>query len=133
MAKDRVLGAIRAVLRNVCGMTAQEAAAYTLHSGRHFLPLIAEARSEPPERASEVGRWSGSVAQDAGLCPLVRAAAAHQLRLRALPALYGTHSGVARSANIILDQLKAARALLARAHARRSPLPRHGGWHLLAQ
>ena len=55
----------------VCGMTADEAKAYTpsMHSARHFLPLIAEARGEPPERAIDVRRWSGSVAQDRKCAP----------------------------------------------------------------
>ena len=131
MSKDRVLVAIRAIMERVCRMTQAQAAAFTLHSARHFLPCVAEARSEPPERAVEVGRWSGSVAQDSGLVPSVPQARAHVLRLRAMPERYGQHAGVPRVCNIILDQVRAARELVAAAARRREPLPILGGWHLL--
>ena len=50
--------------RGVGGLTRAQAALITDHSARHFYPHVAEARSEPPERAVEVGKWSGSVAQE---------------------------------------------------------------------
>ena len=71
MAKDRVTVAKRAIWRRVVGT--EIANRNTRHAERHFLPHAAEARGEPPEDNVELGRWSGSTAQDADLEPTLRA------------------------------------------------------------
>ena len=68
MAKHRVAVAKRAAWRRL--VSASVADENTLHSERHFLPHVAEARGED---AVELGRWSGSTAQDADLVPVMRA------------------------------------------------------------
>jgi hypothetical protein len=50
-----------------------------------FERFISEARGEPPEDAVELGRWSGSTAQDADLEPALRAHRCHRLRVGTLP------------------------------------------------
>jgi hypothetical protein len=77
MAKDRVTVAKRAIWRRVVGT--EIANRNTRHAERHFLPHAAEARGEPPEDNVELGRWSGSTAQDADLEPTLRAQRCHRL------------------------------------------------------
>jgi hypothetical protein len=127
MAKDRVAVAKRAIWRRVVG--AQIANENTLHSERHFLPHAAEARGEPPEEAVELGRWSGSTAQDTDLEPTVRAARCHRLRVGTLPDRYAQVAKVGRVLGIISRQMDAIRKTI---WSRWDALPLTGGWQLLA-
>ena len=128
MAKTRVAVAKRALYAHY--VSAEAAAENTLHSERHFIPCVSEAGGEPPEDAVELGRWSGSTAQDADLEPVVRAQQCHRLRLGALPDRYGQVGKVTRVLGIITRQMDRAR----RAITLRGPaLPRVGGWGLIAR
>ena len=69
MQQARIVHAKRAIYRKLAGLAAEQAAQLTLHSERHFLPMVADALSIPPEEAVEIGRWSGSTAQDADMQP----------------------------------------------------------------
>jgi len=125
MAKDRVAVAKRAVWRRVSDAVADS---NTLHSERHFVPNIAEACGEEPEAAVELGRWSGSTAQDADLEPAVRAQRQHRLRVGAMPERYAQAAKVARVLGIITRQMDAARRALCTLGA---SLPLVGGWELV--
>ena len=129
MAKARIVVAKRAVYRRMAGLTAAEAQMFGLHNERHFIPEIAEGRHETPERAVEIGRWSGSVAQDRDMVPAARARWAHCVRAGRLPARYAPHAKAARVCSIMCEQLLAARRLIARVGV--EALPLRGGWHLL--
>ena len=127
MAKDRVAVAKRAIWRRIVGI--QIANENTLHSERHFLPHAAEARGEPPEEAVELGRWSGSTAQDADLEPTLRAKRCHRLRVGTLPDRYAQAAKVGRVIGIITRQMDAIRKTI---WSRWDALPWAGGWQLLA-
>jgi len=127
MAKDRVAIAKRAIWRRVMG--ARLADENTLHSERHFLPHVAQARGEPPEDAVELGRWSGSTAQDADLEPALRAQRCHRLRVGTLPDRYAQAAKVERVLKIITRQMDAIRAAL---WTRWDTLPWQHGWQLVA-
>ena len=127
MAKDRVTVAKRAIWRRVVG--AEIANTNTRHAERHFLPHAAEARGEPPEDTVELGRWSGSTAQDADLEPTLRAQRCHRLRAGSLPDRYAQAAKVGRVICIISRQMSAIRQLI---WSRWDALPWSGGWQLLA-
>ena len=127
MAKDRVAVAKRAIWRRIVGI--RIANENTLHSERHFLPHAAEARGEPPEEAVELGRWSGSTAQDADLEPSLRAKRCHRLRVGTLPDRYAQAAKVGRVLGIITRQMEAIRKTI---WSRWDALPWAGGWQLLA-
>ena len=127
MAKDRVTVAKRAIWRRVVG--AEIANRNTRHAERHFLPHAAEARGEPPEDTVELGRWSGSTAQDADLEPTLRAQRCHRLRVGSLPDRYAQTAKVGRVIGIITRQMSAIRQLI---WSRWDALPWAGGWQLLA-
>jgi len=127
MAKDRVTVAKRAIWRRVVGT--QIANETTLHSERHFLPHAAEARGEPPEDAVELGRWSGSTAQDANLEPTLRDKRCHRLRVGMLPDRYAQAAEIGCVIGIITRQMDAIRKTI---WSRWDALPRTGGWQLLA-
>ena len=127
MAKDRVTVAKRAIWRRVVGT--EIANRNTRHAERHFLPHAAEARGEPPEDTVELGRWSGSTAQDADLEPTLRAQRCHRLRVGSLPDRYAQAAKVNRVIGIITRQMSAIRQLI---WSRWDALPWAGGWQLLA-
>jgi hypothetical protein len=124
-----ISGARCAYVRLLLWLEAQIANENTLHSERHFLPHAAEARGEPPEEAVELGRWSGSTAQDADLEPTVRAARCHRLRVGTLPDRYAQAAKVGRVLGIISRQMDAIRKTI---WSRWDVLPWTGGWQLLA-
>ena len=129
MTKPRMVVAKQAAYMRMAGLTREQAMEFRLHNERHFLPEVAEARHEPPERAVQLGRWSGSVAQDRDMMPDERARWAHCLRVGRLPARYAPRAKAQRVCAILTEQMQAARDLIARvgAHA----LPLRGGWELL--
>ena len=127
IAKDRVAIAKRAIWKRV--LEARLADGNALHSERHFLPHVAQARGEPPEDAVELGRWSGSTAQDADLEPALRAHRCHRLRVGTLPDRYAQAAKVERVLNIITRQMDAIRAAL---WTRWDALPWQHGWQLVA-
>jgi len=124
----RALVGLRSVLVGECGVPPHVAATFGLHSARHFLPEVALARNLPPEDRVEIGRWSGSTAQDVDLIPDVRAAAASARRAGEMPDRYAPKAKVVRVCRILTEQVAAARAV-----ATQYPPPDLlGGWDLLA-
>ena len=110
----RLLHAIRCVLMRVCGISWECATRYALHSCRHFLMEVGGARGEPPLRAVELGRWSGSTAQDPDLTPAARLSRRHSLRAGVMPEAYAPLAKVQRVCAIVGDQMAALDALWAR-------------------
>lgn len=110
MTKARVAVAKRAIWRELVGAAVAEH--NTLHSERHFLSLVAEQAGEPPEVTVEIGRWSGSTAQDPDLEPVLRQQRAHRLRMSALPDRYAQVEKVRRVVAIVCRQMRAVRTRL---------------------
>ena len=63
--------------------------------------------SAPAVRAIDIGRWSGSTAQDPDLAPAERHARRHQLLAGVMPEAYAPLSKVARVCRILGDQMDA--------------------------
>ena len=100
-------------------------------SGRRLLPEVAEARHEPAPRRVEIGRWSGSTAQDRDLTPEQRATLRHAAKVAVLPDRYARRAKVSRVIGIVLEQMAALRSLAA---SRPTPeLPYRAGWELLSK
>jgi hypothetical protein len=68
-------------------------------------------RDEPATRQVEIGRWSGSTAQDVDLTPAQRLAWNHQLAAGVMPDNYAPLAKVQRVCRIIGDQLLALELL----------------------
>ena len=83
---ERLVRAIACVLVRVCGMSWAEAALFAKHAARHVLPEVAARRRVHPLRQVEIGRWSGSTAQDADLTPAAGLARRHCLQAAVMPA-----------------------------------------------
>ena len=127
---ERLVFAIRCLLVRVCGMGWDESGRWAKHAARHFLMEVAGARVEPALRAVEIGRWSGSTAQDPDLAPSAQLARRHQLRAGVMPEAYAPLSKVARVCGILGDQMGALDALWASPQGR--SLPVFGGFEPLA-
>ena len=65
------------------------------------------ARGAPAVRAIDIGRWSGSTAQDPDLAPAEMHARRHQLLAGVMPEAYAPLSKVARVCRILGDQMDA--------------------------
>ena len=127
----RLLHAIRCVLMRVCGMTWAQATLYALHSARHFFLEAAGARDMAPLRAVELGRWSGSTAQDFDLTPAARLARRHEVSASTMPESYAPQAKVARVCEIVGGQMAAIDALYVA--SRPDGLPLFGGFEPLRQ
>ena len=127
---ERLVLAIRCVLVRVCDMSWLVAGRWAKHAARHFLMEVAGARGEPALRAVEIGRWSGSTAQDPDLAPSAQLARRHQLRAGVMPEAYAPLAKVARVCGIVGDQMGALDALWASLQGR--SLPVFGGFEPLA-
>ena len=110
----RLVRAIQCVLVRVCRMSPADALLYAKHSSRHFLMEVSGARGEPAVKAVEIGRWSGSTAQDPDLAPAARHVMRHQLLAGVMPEAYAPLAKVARVCNILDDQMCALAGLWAR-------------------
>ena len=110
---ERLVYAIRCVLVRVCRMSWDESGRWAKHASRHFLMEVAGARGEPALRAVEIGRWSGSTAQDPDLAPTARLVRRHQLRAGVMPEAYAPLAKVQRVCSILGDQMGALDALWA--------------------
>ena len=103
----RLVGAIASVIHRVCGVPLVDAARFSKHSARHFLMEVAGHRNVHPLRLVEIGRWSGSTAQDPDLTPSQRLDKRHQLAAGVMPDNYAPLSKVRRVCRILGDQLAA--------------------------
>lgn len=127
----RLLHAIRCVVMRVCGMSWQLATLYALHSGRHFLLEVCGHRAVPPLKSVDVGRWSGSTAQDADLTPAERMSRKHQLQAGVMPDWYAPCAKIDRVCRILGEQMVAVDA--AYAASRPDGLPLFGGFEILTR
>jgi hypothetical protein len=107
LSGPRLVRAIQCVLSRVCGLSFADAALWAKHSARHFLMEVSGARGEPAVRAIDIGRWSGSTAQDPDLAPAEMHARRHQLLAGVMPEAYAPLSKVARVCRILGDQMDA--------------------------
>lgn len=107
----RLVEAIARTISKVCGVSYEEAGRFTKHSARHFLMEVGGHRDEPATRQVEIGRWSGSTAQDVDLTPAQRLAWNHQLAAGVMPDNYAPLAKVQRVCRIIGDQLLALELL----------------------
>ena len=96
MTQSQVLFAIRATLAAACGMAPDVAGLYGLHSARHLLPEAVV--GFPALEGVEVGRWSGSTAQDTSLAPAAQLLLAHTAHVVVLPAHCAHEAKVAEAA-----------------------------------
>ena len=112
-------------------MSWQHASRFGLHSPRHFLFEVAGARREPWTRAIELGRHSGSTAQDADLIPSVRVVRAHAVLSREMPDTYAPLAKVERVCAILGDQESAIDAAFAARPVGGYPL--FGGFEVLGR
>ena len=107
----RLVEAIARTISKVCCISYAEACRFTKHSARHFLMEVGGHRDEPATRQVEIGRWSGSTAQDVDLTPAQRLAWNHQLAAGVMPDNYAPRAKVQRVCRIIGDQLLALELL----------------------
>ena len=107
----RLVDAIASVIHTVCEIPLADAALFTKHSARHFLMEVASHRGEHPLRQVEIGRWSGSTAQDPDLTPSQRLNRRHQLESGVMPDNYAPMGKVQRVCQILGDQLDALNRL----------------------
>ena len=84
----RLVEAIARTISRVCGISYEEACRFTKHSARHFLMEVGGHRDEPSTRQVEIGRWSGSTAQDVDLTPAQQLAWRHRLASGVMPDNY---------------------------------------------
>ena len=94
-----------------CTSTVHQSTVTHIRSARHFLMEVGGHRDEPATRQVEIGRWSGSTAQDVDLTPAQRLAWNHQLAAGVMPDNYAPLAKVQRVCRIIGDQLLALELL----------------------
>ena len=107
----RLVEAIARTISYVCGISYDEACRFTKHSARHFLMEVGSHRDEPSTRQVEIGRWSGSTAQDVDMTPEQRLVWRHQLAAGRMPDNYAPKGKVRRVCRILGDQLAALESL----------------------
>jgi len=107
----RLVEAIARTISYVCGVPYDEACRFTKHSARHFLMEVGSHRDEPSTRQVEIGRWSGSTAQDVDLTPEQRLVWRHQLAAGRMPDNYAPKGKVRRVCRILGAQLAALESL----------------------
>ena len=107
----RLVEAIARTISYVCGVPYAEACRFTKHSARHFLMEVGSHRDEPSTRQVEIGRWSGSTAQDVDLTPEQRLVWRHQLAAGRMPDNYAPKGKVRRVCRILDAQLSALESL----------------------
>ena len=103
------------------------AARITPHSPKHFLPCVARALGFPEPAINEIGRWSGSVSQDAEHAEAAQSGFGGGAD--SMPLIYSDEAAVEIAGPIMLKAVAGARALIARVGA--AALPESGGWALL--
>jgi hypothetical protein len=115
MPDSKINSAIRVMLQEACGMSKEQAAGYSKHSARHFLPQCAFDRGEPIMRQLEIGKWCGSTLAMHTLAPGKRWGANMKLKAAHMPNMYSDPNGlVQRVGSIMLAQVQSCRRFLAR-------------------
>ena len=124
-----LIEALQATLRVACGLSMEESKAYTLHSPRHFMPEVSSSREEPVACRNELGRWTGSAAQDDSLMPKVRETRAgrHTYTPKHMVDVYAQNPLARIPITILGRQMDALRAYVRPVEAA-GGLPAYGGW-----
>jgi len=113
----RLVHAIACVIARVCNVDFETAKRWALHSARHFLMECSSARKVHALRAVEIGRWSGSTAQDKDLTPNQRLNQRHVLAAGKMPEAYAPSTKVDRVKEILRDEMRVLDALWAKANS----------------
>ena len=129
----RLVSAIAHVVHTVCGIPLADAALFTKHSARHVLMEVASHRDESWLRQVEIGRWSGSTAQDPDLTPQQRVNWQHQLRSSVMPDNYAPMGKVQRVLGILGDQMDALGHLWRKWTCGAVELPAFGDFTVMSQ
>jgi hypothetical protein len=111
----RLVHAIACVIARVCNVDFETAKRWALHSARHFLMECSNARKVHALRGVEIGRWSGSTAQDKDLTPNQRLNQRHVLAAGRMPEAYAPSTKVDRVKEILRDEMRVLDALWAKA------------------
>ena len=110
----RLVKAIACVISRVCGISMDDAMRWAKHACRHFLMECSGARGVHSLRAIEIGRWSGSTAQDPDLTPSQRQNRRHQLAAGVMPENYAPLAKVTRVCEILGAEMAALEKLWTR-------------------
>ena len=103
----RLVTAIACVISRVCGVAPDTSQRWAKHSFRHFLMECAAKRGVNPLRAVEIGRWSGSTAQDPDLTSNARIHKEHVIQSGVMPEHYAPLNKIARVCAIVGDEMTA--------------------------
>ena len=103
----RLVTAIACIISRVCGTGLDTAQRWAKHSFRHFLMECAAKRKVSPLRAVEIGRWSGSTAQDPDLTPNARINKEHVIQSGIMPENYAPLNKIDRVCGILGDEMAA--------------------------
>jgi hypothetical protein len=105
---------------------------YHGHSPKRFLPSAAEwcAKLGGPD-ATEIARFSGSVAQNPDLEPVQAMLLQHELRASVLPDIYSRQARVSKVFDTITTLHLAIRRAAVRIQANPAGFPPEGGWEAL--
>ena len=107
------------------GVPAAIARALTGHSGKHLLPNVGRSLHHPDSQINEIGRWSGSRAQNTA----ASGAPPREMQVGPCPAAYSTEAAEEVVPAIMEVVVASLRDLHARVPA--SALPHVGGWSML--
>lgn len=103
----RLVHAVACVISRVCGVDYDTAKRWAKHSARHFLMECSNARRVHSLRGVEIGRWSGSTAQNPDLTPSQRLNQSHVLAAGKMPEAYAPCTKVDRVKEILGDEMGA--------------------------
>ena len=111
------------------GMTAEQASRFHGHSPKRFTQNVCKAATSLDDGdAHELGRFSGSSAQNADLVPSEAMLRRHSLQCAVLPDMYARAARVEKCMDRLLRFEDVLRRALARAGGDVSALPLFGGW-----
>ena len=111
------------------GMSLEQAKSVHPHGAKRFMANVAEASEElSATDVNELGRFSGSTAQNADLEPSAAMLQQHTARVTVMPALYASESRVTKVFDIICRAQLALRRAAANAAANPALLELKGGW-----
>ena len=116
----RLVHAMACVISRVCGVAFDTAKRWAKHSARHFLMECSSARKVHALRGVEIGRWSGSTAQNPDLTPNQRLNQRHVLEAGKMPEAYAPCTKVDRVTAILGDEMEALSKLWGKANAQTS-------------
>ena len=111
----RLVHAVACVISRVCGVAIGTAKRWAKHSARHFLMECSSSRKVHALRGIEIGRWSGSTAQNPDLTPSQRLNQRHMLAAGKMPEAYAPCTKVDRVKEILGDEMGALDKMWAKA------------------